>query len=113
MPPQLPSKDTQKDKTHCDCSPQKNQAFVDAFKIPYKDPSNLVELFQEYINNILYGMLFQSSRYGKTRFIKQIVRKIPTSYVYLHHKESTGYSPTTSYTPEIFNALEKISDEEE
>ncbi|KAG9304908.1 hypothetical protein G9A89_010770 [Geosiphon pyriformis] len=29
---------------------QQNQAFVDAFKIPYKDPSNLVELFQEYIN---------------------------------------------------------------
>ncbi|KAG9284255.1 hypothetical protein G9A89_002065 [Geosiphon pyriformis] len=104
---------------------QQNQALMEAFKIPYKDPSNIVELFQDYINkkhaywfanqadHIPYGTLFQSSGYGKTRLIEQIARRIPTLYVCLRPKESTGYPPATPYAPEIFDRLGQISGGEE
>ncbi|KAG9301471.1 hypothetical protein G9A89_006568 [Geosiphon pyriformis] len=101
------TEDTQKDKPNAAALHQQNQAFLDAFKTPYKDPLNIVELFQEYINKK------HSSGYGKTRLIEQIARKIPTLYVCLRPKESTGYPPATPYAPEIFDILEMISDGEE
>ncbi|KAG9295287.1 hypothetical protein G9A89_021218 [Geosiphon pyriformis] len=74
--PRVHAKDTQNDKPNAAALHQQNQAFLDAFKTLYKDPSNIVELFQEYINkkhaywfdnqtnHVPNGTLFQSSGYG-------------------------------------------------
>uniref|UniRef100_A0A1D1ZLT8 Serum albumin n=1 Tax=Anthurium amnicola TaxID=1678845 RepID=A0A1D1ZLT8_9ARAE len=119
------AKDTQNDKTTAVVLHQQKQAFVEAFKIPYQDPLKIVERFQDYINkkhaywfankknHLPYGTLFQSSGYGKTRLIEQIAMKIPTLYVCLRPKRSTGYPPATPYAPEIFDSLGQISSGEE
>jgi hypothetical protein len=82
-------------------------AFAEAFRVPYQDPLNMVDDFQNYIDKkhahwftnqttrLPYGTVFQSSGYGKTRLIEQIATKIPTLYVCLRSKESTGYPPST------------------
>ncbi|CAG8638648.1 10684_t:CDS:2 [Funneliformis caledonium] len=94
--------------------PQPELAVAEAFRVPYQDPLNMVERFQNYIdkkhahwlgnkiNRVPYGTVFQSSGYGKTRLIEQLATKIPTLYVCLRPKESTGYPPVTPIAPEIF-----------
>ena len=112
-------------RNHTTTTAHPEQSFVEAFKLPYQDPLGLVEQFYEYINkkhvywfankkdHLPYGTLFQSSGYGKTWLIEQIAIKIPTLYVCLRHKGSTGYPPATPHAPEIFDSLGQISSGEE
>ncbi|CAG8655042.1 8476_t:CDS:2 [Funneliformis mosseae] len=95
-------------------------AVAEAFRIPYQNPLNIVERFQNYIdkkhaywlsnkiNRVPYRMVFQSSGYGKTRLIEQLTTKIPTLYVCLRPKESTEYPPVTPIASEIFNRLNDV-----
>jgi hypothetical protein len=78
------------------------------FTAEYKDPSNLVARFLQYLNLCLSKFkasprsyfapciaLIQSSGYGKSRLLREVANHYPTIYFNFRNPRSTGYPPRT------------------
>jgi hypothetical protein len=94
-----------------DCARMKSNeaSLAEEFMTEYIDKSNIIPSFTNYVTSCHnsfksgrdtflspYVTLVQSSGYGKTRLLRELATKLPTLYVCLRDKKSTGYPPRTN-----------------
>jgi hypothetical protein len=84
-----------------------------AFQTEFQDSDNFLSAIKEQLNKAAnekgyynYLPIIQSSGYGKTRAILQLITAQPLIYVCLRQADSTGYPPMTPKSSEMLSEIE-------